>query len=181
MGHYRARDLLLPPSLVSFLRAPMAAAFPFVIENHSVALGLLALAGGSDMLDGYLARRFNQATPAGAVVDGLTDKLFATSVVATLFFTNHLNLLGVALLGMRELGEAPLVAWWAVSRPRRKAKAEAPEANALGKAATVLQFAAVAAILLHHSLSWPLLYATGALGFVAAVSYWRRELASFER
>ena len=181
MGHYRARDLLLPPSLVSFLRAPMAAAFPFVVDHPTAALSLLAMAAGSDVLDGYIARRFDQATPAGAVVDGLTDKLFAASVIATLFFTAHLNLLGVALLGMRELGEAPLVTWWAISRPRRKARAEAPKANAPGKAATVLQFVAVAATLLHHAWTWPLLYATGALGFVAAVSYWRRELANLAR
>lgn len=181
MGHYRTKDLLLPPSLVSFLRAPLAALFPFTVDRPGVALSVIALAGASDVLDGFLARRFNLATPAGAVVDGVTDKLFASSVVATLFVTGRLDLLGVALLGMRELGEAPLVLWWAVSRPRRKAKAEAPKANALGKAATVLQFAAVGAALLVHSATWPLLYATGALGLFAALSYWRRELASLAR
>jgi phosphatidylglycerophosphate synthase len=178
MGHYRTKDLLLPPSLISFLRAPLAAFFPFVIDSPYLALAVVAIAGGSDVLDGFIARRFNQATPAGAVVDGVTDKLFAASVVATLFFAGRLDLVGVTLLGMRELGEAPLVLWWAVSRPRRKAKAEAPKANALGKAATVLQFVAVGAALLAHPSTWTLLYATGAFGLIAAISYWRRELAS---
>ncbi|MEZ4220205.1 MAG: CDP-alcohol phosphatidyltransferase family protein [Polyangiaceae bacterium] len=176
MGQYRARDLLLPPSWVSLLRVPLAIAFPWAVAQPPLALGIVALAAISDVLDGYLARRLGQATPLGAVIDGITDKLFVASVVASLYFEQTLSGLGVVLLGMRELGEAPLVLWWTLSQRRRKAKAEAPMANALGKLATVLQFISVAAVLLAPTYGTGLLWLTGAAGMVAAVGYWRREL-----
>lgn len=176
MGRYRAADLLLPPSLVSFCRVPLAVAFPFVVTTPWLAMAVLAAAGLSDVLDGYLARRFRQATPTGAVVDGMTDKLFVLSVVVTLLVTTHLPPWSVLLLGARELGEAPLVLWWAFSPPQRRTRAADPKANVMGKAATVAQFAAVAAALLASPQRDTLLLLTGVLGTIAAASYWRREL-----
>lgn len=176
MGRYRARDLLLPPSVVSLCRVPMAFAFPWVASDPWLALGLLAAAGASDVLDGYLARRLGQATATGAVVDGVTDKLFMLSVVGTLLVTDKLPLWGVLLLGARDLGEAPLVVWWMLSPPQRKIRAEDPKANVPGKVATVLQFAAVVASILRSPSLVPLLACAGIVGLGAAVSYWRREL-----
>ncbi len=177
MGRYRARDLWLWPNLVSLLRVPLALLFPWVVEWPFLALVVLGMAGASDVLDGFLARRLGQATATGAVIDGLTDKAFAASVVATLYFTERVDEVALLMLGAREIGELPLVLWWALSRHRRRARAEEPKANALGKAATVSQFAAVAACLLGSPLLPTLLPVTAAVGTLAAVSYWRRELA----
>ena len=48
--------------------------------NYTFALGLLILAGLSDALDGFLARRYGWFTPLGAVLDPAADKLFVVSV-----------------------------------------------------------------------------------------------------
>ncbi len=40
--------------------------------------------------------------------------------------------------------ELPLVAWWALHEDGRRARAEDPRANWVGKAATVCQFLAIA-------------------------------------
>jgi phosphatidylglycerophosphate synthase len=97
-------------------------------------------------------------------------------VVLTLVASDRLSILGAVLLGTRELGEAPLVAWWALHPEKRRARAEDPRSNALGKLCTTLQFAAILACLLGSGWLDALLFATGASGIVAATNYWRREL-----
>jgi CDP-diacylglycerol--glycerol-3-phosphate 3-phosphatidyltransferase/cardiolipin synthase len=176
MGQYRVRHLFLVPSLLSLARLPLAALFAFSLEHPPVALATLVAAGLSDVLDGWYARRFGQVTATGAVVDGITDKFFMLVVVLTLVASDRLSILGAVLLGTRELGEAPLVAWWALHPEKRRARAEDPRANALGKLCTTLQFAAILACLLGSGWLDALLFATGASGIVAATNYWRREL-----
>lgn len=178
MGSFRAKDLLLVPSLLSLTRVPMAVAFPFVQPSRPGMLVLLGLAGFSDMLDGWWARRFDQATPTGAVVDPVTDKLFVLSVVVTLVVTRVLPLTSVLLLSTREIGELPLVFWFLASPKVRDARATKAAANVPGKLATAAQFATVAAALLGWSFARELLFVTAGAGAIAAVVYWMRELSA---
>ena len=46
------------------------------------ALGMLLAIGVSDMLDGYIARRFQLASPAGALFDAAADKLVQLCTLA---------------------------------------------------------------------------------------------------
>jgi CDP-diacylglycerol--glycerol-3-phosphate 3-phosphatidyltransferase/cardiolipin synthase len=179
-GSYRARDILLVPGLLSLARVPLAFAFPFVVEHTVWALVVLAAAGITDVLDGYSARRLGQVTPTGAALDPVTDKLFVLTVAATLVTSGHFSLVSVLLLSTRELLELPLVVWFALSPVARSARAEKPAANALGKLATVLQFAAVFSSLLRSSFTDVWIVATAVLGVLAALSYWARAI-SLER
>jgi CDP-diacylglycerol--glycerol-3-phosphate 3-phosphatidyltransferase/cardiolipin synthase len=175
-GRFRARDLLLVPGMLSLARIPLAVAFPFCVGSPYIALAILALAGATDVLDGWYARRFDQVTPTGSVLDGITDKGFALTVVVTLLATGRLSPVSLALLCTRELGELPLVAWLALSHRARRAHAERASANAAGKVATVLQFASIASVLFAgaHTDAW--ITATAIAGAIAAASYWRRSL-----
>jgi phosphatidylglycerophosphate synthase len=47
---------------------------------------LIAVIGGTDILDGWLARRFGLATPTGAVLDAVADKLATVAAVTFLTF-----------------------------------------------------------------------------------------------
>lgn len=176
MGRYRAGDLLLVPSLLSLARLPLALGFVLALNHPWVELGILITAGCTDVLDGWWARRHGQVTATGAVVDPITDKLFVLTVVLSLVATERLAAGSVALLATREIGEAPLVVWWAFSRKRRKARASQPEANVIGKLATVMQFATVSLALFQAIVTTSLVVATAVAGTLAAVSYWRREL-----
>ncbi|MFO0588302.1 MAG: CDP-alcohol phosphatidyltransferase family protein [Polyangiaceae bacterium] len=173
MGLYRARDLLLPPSLISFVRLPLAAVFPFVHARPWLAFGVMVASGFSDVLDGFWARRFGQATATGAVVDPITDKVFVLTVAFTLVRAGDLSLGSVLLLSTREIGELPLVIWLSIDRAARKRKREHAKANVPGKLATALQFAAVTAALFHAPQTQWLVGATAAMGTVAAIAYWR--------
>lgn len=179
MGRYHAADVLLPPGLVSLSRVVLAVLFPLVVDDAGWAIGVLAAAALSDVVDGWLARRFGWATPTGAVVDGVTDKLFVATVAVTLLVHRYLGVWEVLLLATREIGEAPLVVWWAAHWDRRRLKAEDPKANAWGKAATVLQFVAVVLAIWGDRRADAAIWSAAAVGALAAVLYWRRELSTF--
>ena len=55
-----------------------------VTERHGMALGLIAIAGLSDALDGYLARRFDWRTRLGGLLDPAADKLLVFATFVTL-------------------------------------------------------------------------------------------------
>lgn len=175
MGHYRAKHLIMVPSLLSLARLPLAAAFPFVLEKPWAALGVLVVAGFTDVADGWWARRHGQVTATGAVVDPITDKLFVLTVVISLVVTERLSAGSVALLATREIGEAPLVVWWTLSRRRRRARVQHPEANAVGKLATVMQFASVTLALFRAPVTSEIVAGTACVGALAALCYWLRE------
>ena len=178
MGQYRARDLLLLPNILSAARLPLGVAFVYALERPWLALCVLVISGLSDVFDGWYARKYGQATPTGAVVDGVCDKTFTAIVVLSLIARGAFTWSDAILLATRDLLELPLVLWWALHRRKRQARARAPMANRLGKLATVFQFATICAALFHHPLKRPILFATALMGLVAAVSYWRRELGA---
>jgi CDP-diacylglycerol--glycerol-3-phosphate 3-phosphatidyltransferase/cardiolipin synthase len=138
---------------------------------------LLTGAGATDVLDGWYARRFGQATATGAVVDAVTDKIFVLSVVVTLLVQDRLGLVDLLLLSTREIGELPLVVWWVFSRAQRRRKSRAPMANVPGKLATTLQFAAIALVTANRPAT-VLVIVTAVVGVAAALVYWFRELSS---
>jgi cardiolipin synthase (CMP-forming) len=176
MGLYRARDLVRVPGLLTLSRLPLAAAFPLLLAHPLAALGVLAGAGLSDVLDGWIARRSGQVTPTGAALDPVTDKIFVTTVAVSLVVGGYLSILDVVLLSTREIGEIPLVVWLTANREARSRRAEQPMANLPGKLATALQFGtATAALLRMPHLGW-LIDATAGVGVLAAVSYWAREM-----
>ena len=69
------RILLIIPVIIS-LRS----------EDFLLALVLISIAGLSDALDGYLARRFDWRTRLGGLLDPLADKLLVVTVIVTLTF-----------------------------------------------------------------------------------------------
>ena len=92
------------PNLLSMLRLAGVPLFLWLVlgpEEDLLALGVLMLSGITDFLDGYLARRLQQTSVLGEVLDPVADRLYILAVV-----------LGLAL--------RDIIPWWAaVSRPLR--------------------------------------------------------------
>ncbi len=178
MGQYRAKDLLLVPSVLSLARIPLALAFVLALNHPGIELAILIAAGVTDVVDGWYARRFGQVTATGAVLDPITDKAFVLTVVVALVLTSRLSVGSVMLLATREIGELPLVLWWALSHQRRRARMQAPMANIPGKLATCLQFMTVALALFRSPHTNELVLISAGAGAVAALAYWWRDLAA---
>jgi CDP-diacylglycerol---glycerol-3-phosphate 3-phosphatidyltransferase len=72
------------PNLISLSRLALAVAFVSWASHPPVAIAILCVAGISDWLDGWLAKRWGQQSPLGALLDPLCDRLFALPVLASL-------------------------------------------------------------------------------------------------
>jgi phosphatidylglycerophosphate synthase len=138
-----------------------------------LAILVLLLAAATDVADGWYARRFHEESPTGSILDPITDKIFVAAVVVSLMASRALSVGEALLLGMREVCEIALMLLLLSERqPRRR---PVRGANRIGKAATVMQFMAVAAILLEtsHRRWWVL--STAGCGLLAGLSYAIRE------
>lgn len=70
---------------------------------YLAAFVLFILAGASDALDGYLAKRNNQTTQLGALLDPIADKLLLVGVYVTLGWQDKLPDWLVVLVVFRDL------------------------------------------------------------------------------
>jgi CDP-diacylglycerol--glycerol-3-phosphate 3-phosphatidyltransferase len=117
-------------------------------EIHRL-LGVLAFAVAAicDGVDGYIARRYNQRSELGAMLDPLADKLLLVSGIVVLSFNHHFlgsiplwltgTIIGRDLLILAGLVVIQLTVGKVAIRPR-----------IIGKIATVLQMIAVLWVLL---------------------------------
>lgn len=64
---------------------------------------LLSIAAFTDGLDGYIARKFNQVSDWGKILDPLSDKICITLVILALLWLNLLPLWFVLLVAGRDL------------------------------------------------------------------------------
>lgn len=98
-------------TIPNLLTASRLVAAPFVgycilHGHHSWALGLFAYAGISDLIDGWIARRWNQKTVLGTIIDPMADKTLMTILTVTLAMKGALPVwLAVIILG-RDVGLA---------------------------------------------------------------------------
>ena len=80
------------PNLITILRLVLVPVVVVMInQGHwAAAFGVFALAGISDAIDGFIARRFNMRTEFGAYIDPLADKALLVSIYVTLSIVNVL-------------------------------------------------------------------------------------------
>jgi cardiolipin synthase len=142
--------ILTIPNLVSFARLLGIVVFLwlfFVVHANAWAVAVLVVGGFSDWVDGFLARRLDQVSRLGELVDPLADRLyilatlvaFTAAGVVPLWFT-------VALLGR----EATLLVGLAVLRRHGYGP---PPVHYVGKTATFVLLGAFPALLLAHAVS----------------------------
>jgi cardiolipin synthase len=85
-GRDRARRVLTLPNVLSVVRLLCAPLFVWLLfgpEDRTAALVLLAVLGATDWVDGWIARRFDQGSDLGKVLDPTADRiLLLTAVVA---------------------------------------------------------------------------------------------------
>ncbi|PYI27318.1 phosphatidyl synthase [Aspergillus indologenus CBS 114.80] len=92
-------------TLTRLVAAPLVGYF-LVQGHHTAALGLFAYAGITDLVDGWIARRWNLQTVVGTIIDPMADKLLMTIGVACLAVNGSIPVwLAFIILG-RDVGLA---------------------------------------------------------------------------
>lgn len=141
------------PNALTLLRIAFTPAVGWLLARGEVrsAAILLGVAAATDALDGWLARRLDAATPLGAYLDPLADKLLAATVFLGLAASGRLpGWLAALVLGRDLLILA--FALWALRFTRLR---RFPP-SVWGKVSTALQFSLGLACLLHAltELAW---------------------------
>jgi cardiolipin synthase len=79
------------PNLLSFLRIALVPVFLWLLldELFLAAIAVLAFAGLTDFLDGYLARKLNQTTKLGKMLDPVADRLYIFATLLALSATGY--------------------------------------------------------------------------------------------
>jgi cardiolipin synthase (CMP-forming) len=137
-----------------------------------------AVAGISDAIDGYVARRFNMRSALGAFLDPLADKALLVSVYLVLALVAALPAWLVLIVVGRDLAlaTAVLAAWW-----RGRAITIAPLFLSKVNTAGQIVFAALVLFSRATDLSLPWLIPLGApavacLTIASAAAYVRQEV-----
>ncbi len=139
-------------------------------RNPSWPAGVVfGIAGITDQVDGFLARRWHVESRFGQIADPLADRLMIDAAVILLAYYGRLPWIGLAVIIGRDL---MLLVGSRLLAPRGIEL----EVNAVGKAATWVLYAAIFfRIVTHEATQWPLylFWAGIVLAVVAAVFYIR--------
>lgn len=150
------------PNLLTFLRICIAPFLVVAILQGQYALGfaLFVAAGLTDGLDGALARILKQRSTLGQYLDPVADKLLLSTLFLVLTYKQLIPAAVTVLVFGRDVGILLVSAILYAAAGRREFSP-----SIFGKANTVAQIAAVAAVLLHQltTVKWVALFRMGAL------------------
>ena len=111
------KDIFTVPNILSYFRIALIPVFIILYIKasshsgagyHVGAVAVLLISGITDMLDGRIARKFNQVTELGKIVDPLADYLTQFAVVVCLAIKYKLLIPVIALLVVKEISMAVL-------------------------------------------------------------------------
>lgn len=155
------------PSFLSTLRLVAALVFPFCPE--SIWGWLILGAGTTDILDGWLARRWKVESWQGGLIDAVSDKLFVLAVLAVYVTKAKFSFLWFPLVISRDL----LVAFTAiyVAGIKRWDAFKNMGARASGKLATAGQFILFLTVILASDKIFPALIFASCCSLAAAIDY----------
>ena len=120
---FKPRDLVTVPNLITYVRFLLVPPFIyFFLNGNYIAAGIMiGLSGLSDCFDGFFARKFNQVTSLGKILDPIADKVTLISVAVcmviympsilpimlVLVFKEFLMLLGGFILMLNKMSPPP--------------------------------------------------------------------------
>ncbi len=164
------------PNLITSIRFFLVPIFIAVFysssENHLLYSTLIfALAGITDMLDGYVARKYDLITKLGTALDPLADKLMQLTVLITFASKGYIPLWAIVIMGVKEV----LMIIGALILYIGKTKV-AISANIFGKLSTVIFYVTIFTIAFitksaSHPVSLILIVATVVITVIAFINY----------
>ena len=153
------RILMIPGIVVLFY-------LPFWWAHPAAGVGF-ALAGITDSLDGYFARKLGQTSRLGAFLDPVADKLIVAAALVLIVSRDpqwYLVIAAIVIIG-REIAVSALREWMAEIGARGRIKV-----SMLGKYKTIMQIVGLSLLLFRQDLLGIPIYALGlVLTAVAAV------------
>ncbi|KAF5685281.1 CDP-diacylglycerol-glycerol-3-phosphate 3-phosphatidyltransferase [Fusarium circinatum] len=101
-------DIYTLPNILTFTRLVAAPVIGYLVlhDQHAWAVGLFAYAGVTDLLDGWIARRWDSKTVVGTVIDPMADKTLMTILTICLAAKGALPIWCAGIILGRDVGLA---------------------------------------------------------------------------
>ena len=155
------------PNTVSLSRVVLALAFVLVSEPWD-RIALIAVAGFTDFIDGWLARHEKSESTAGALLDPLADRIFVLVAISTYLVEGLLGTGQYFIFLTRDLATA---AGFVVAKIIPTLRPAVFRARMLGKIVTVVQLIALVAIVVVPELTGPLILTIGIISVASIIDY----------
>ncbi|MFW5824668.1 MAG: CDP-diacylglycerol--glycerol-3-phosphate 3-phosphatidyltransferase [Marinobacter sp.] len=162
------------PNILTLSRIVMIPVFVLVFYlpvewRYLVSAAIFAVAGATDWLDGYLARKLDQSTPFGAFLDPVADKLMV-AVALTVLIEEHASVIltipAMVIIG-REIVISALREWMAEVGSRASVAV-----SYIGKIKTTAQMVAIVMLLAVPPGVTTAGFGTGLLYLAAGLTLW---------
>lgn len=106
----KLKEILLLPNLISLFRLLLFLPFYFLLDNynagdsfHIYIIVLIFIAFISDILDGFIARKTNNISEFGKIIDPLADKILVSLIIIRLFILNEIPLYYFLIVVIRDV------------------------------------------------------------------------------
>lgn len=158
------------PNILSMIRLLLVGVliYFFSLDRYIPALIVYVTAGITDVIDGYIARKYNMITPLGKLLDPVADKLMLLSALLCMFSKGIISSQIMILIFVKEA--LLVIGGWILLR----IKNVVVEANIFGKVTTVMFFCSVILAFLHdyvQPLDAYFLYGSTILAIIALLQY----------
>lgn len=165
------------PNLITLLRVTVIPVLFFLLlspgrDGSLIIAGLFILAALTDLLDGYLARKYEIVTVLGKYLDPIADKLIVNTAMILMIPIGRISAWIVAIIIIRD---------FVVDGVRAISQSEGYviQASRLGKQKTVCQVFAVSALMIHypflgidvHAVGTVILYIALVLSVTSGIDY----------
>lgn len=176
------------PNLISIMRLLLV---PLIVslmlgKDYELAFAVFVVAGISDAVDGFIAKRFDMKTRLGAYLDPLADKALLVCVYVTLGVQGELAQLLVTLVVARDLMIVGAVLLsWVIGHPLRIAPLMLSKVNTAAQIVLVALMLAVLGFL--PEWDWLTIYGqwiVGATTILSGFAYflaWFASVSAWER
>jgi cardiolipin synthase len=154
------------PNLITLARILLVPVIVWAIASNQmqIAFALFLVAGLSDLVDGFLAKRFGMATELGAYLDPLADKAMIVSIYVTLGIADAIPRWLVILVVSRDIMiVAAIMLSWLIDKPVKLKPLTVSKLN------TVAQILLALLVLASLSIGFDADFAIQALAMLVAV------------
>jgi cardiolipin synthase len=162
-------DVMNIPNILTVFRLILIPIFIFTFFSNSphsflYSIFIFLLAGLTDFLDGYIARKYKLVTKAGIVLDPLADKLMLITVLTCLVIKTYIPLWVLIIITTKEL----FMIFCGIFLYK---KGTVIPSNIFGKASTIFFYISIFLLVFSKAIGKFLLYISVATALTALVNY----------
>ncbi len=114
---FKREDFFSLPNILTYIRILLVPVFVIVFVNaqtwvdHIWAIAIILISAATDIIDGYIARRFDMVTDWGKVIDPVADKAMQGAMMFCIVVKFPLVLILIVLYAIKEFASLALSAY----------------------------------------------------------------------